>query len=250
MTALLASVSSTLEAVTAMEAGVDVIDLKNPAAGALGAVSDTMAREVVARVDGRVPVSATVGDLPLLPPRVVRAVAEKAATGVDYVKLGLFGDGDMTGTLSALQPIAGSTVKLVAVLFADRGVDLDLLPAIAEADFAGAMLDTADKRAGGLRRHANNRLLHSFVNRCRDLGLLCGLAGSLGTADIAPLLEVAPDLLGFRGALCRRGQRTEGLDARAVASIRSLIPLKDRTAPTAISVHKRHGPLRRSGTAR
>ena len=49
MTALLASVSSTLEAVAAMEAGVDVIDLKNPATGALGAVTDTVARDVVAR---------------------------------------------------------------------------------------------------------------------------------------------------------------------------------------------------------
>lgn len=250
MTALLASVSSTHEAVTAMEAGVDVIDLKNPAAGALGAVADTMARDVVARVAGRVPVSATVGDLPLLPPRVTQAVAEKAATGVDYVKVGLFGDGDVAGTLSALQPIAASTVKLVAVLFADRGVDLELLPAIAGAGFAGAMLDTADKRAGGLRRHADDSLLHSFVGRCRDLGLLSGLAGSLGTADVPPLLEVAPDLLGFRGALCRRGQRTQALDARAVASIRNLIPLEDRTAPAAISARNGHGLLRQSGTAR
>lgn len=235
MTALLASVNNTAEARIALDVGVDVVDLKNPAAGALGAVPDPTAREVVAQVAGRVPVSATIGDLPPAPARVARAVADKASTGVDYVKVGLFGEGDVAGTLSALQPLAEHTVRVVAVLFADRGLDLALLHSLAEAGFAGAMVDTAGKGAGGLRRHADDRLLSRFVSLCRELGLLSGLAGSLGTADIAPLLALGPDLIGFRGALCRCGQRTDVLDPHAVAVVRSLVPTPGHTLATAVS---------------
>ncbi|MEJ2687575.1 MAG: (5-formylfuran-3-yl)methyl phosphate synthase [Gammaproteobacteria bacterium] len=249
MTALLASVNNPAEARIALDAGVDVIDLKNPTAGALGAVADPVAREIVAQVAGRVPVSATIGDLPLAHAGVVRAVRNKAATGVDYVKVGLFGEG-AAGALSALQPLAEDGVQLVAVLFADRGIDLTLLHALAKAGFTGAMVDTAGKHAGCLRRHADQELLRGFVDLCREMGLLSGLAGSLDITDIAPLLELTPDLLGFRGALCRRGQRTDVLDWQAIAAVRKRIPLEDGTAPPAISTRNGDGLLRHSRTAR
>ena len=50
-----------------------------------------------------------------------------------------------------------------------------------------------------------------------------GLAGSLGLADVAPLAELGPDYLGFRGALCGRGGRTAGLDAAAIAEVRAAV---------------------------
>lgn len=224
MTALLASVSNLHEAYTALDAAVDIIDLKQPATGTLGAVADTVACAVVKQVDGRIPVSATIGDLPTEAATVAWAVEQKAATGVDYVKIGLFGSGDLSTTLSALRPLAGRGIRLVAVLFADQGVDLTVLQMLSAIGFAGAMLDTAGKHAGGLRCHADDQLLSAFVRRCRSLGLLSGLAGSLGTADIAPLLKLSPDLLGFRGALCDRGERTEALNCQALAAVRTLIP--------------------------
>jgi len=246
MTALLASVNNAAEVRIALDAGVDVIDLKNPTAGALGAVADPLAREIVAQVAGRVPVSATIGDLPLVHARVAQAVRNKASTGVDYVKVGLFGEGDVAGALSALQPLAEDTVQLVAVLFADRGIDLTLLHSLAKAGFTGAMVDTAGKGAGGLRRHADDRLLCRFVGLCRELGLLSGLAGSLGTADIAPLLALGPDLIGFRGALCRCGQRTNVLDPHAVAVVRSLVPTPVHASATAVCPRSQNRLLHRA----
>jgi dihydroneopterin aldolase len=38
------------------------------------------------------------------------------------------------------------------------------------------------------------------------------------------LLPLQPDLLGFRGALCRGGTREAALDAEACAAIRARIP--------------------------
>jgi dihydroneopterin aldolase len=66
------------------------------------------------------------------------------------------------------------------------------------------------------------------VDRCRGAGLLVGLAGSLAREDIPPLLQIDPDYLGFRGALCRNGERRQQLDASAFMLIREAIP---ETAP-------------------
>ena len=42
--------------------------------------------------------------------------------------------------------------------------------------------------------------------------------------DIAPLLALGPEYLGFRGALCAGRQRGAGLDADAMARVRLAIP--------------------------
>jgi dihydroneopterin aldolase len=150
------------------------------------------------------------------------AVLEKAACGVDYVKFGLFPDGDARRCLAALRPLA-LRVPLIVVLFADRLPDFDAVAAAADMGAAGLMLDTADKGSGSLRAHLDPRQLVNFVTQARSHGLMVGLAGSLAAADVPLLLPLAPDLLGFRGALCN-GSRGASLDPSACAAIRALIP--------------------------
>jgi hypothetical protein len=41
---------------------------------------------------------------------------------------------------------------------------------------------------------------------------------------LADLLALRPDVLGFRGGLCRDGVRNQGLDPAACGRIRALIP--------------------------
>jgi dihydroneopterin aldolase len=222
MTQFLASVTGPLEAAIAVEGGADVIDLKDPAQGALGAVAACVVRDTVAAVAGARPVSAVLGDLPMQP-AVLRGAAETMADcGVDYVKCGVFPGGDPAACLRALAPLARH-VKLVAVLFADRAPDCALLDVAAQAGFAAAMLDTADKRAGRLLAHRDLAALRGFVEACRARGLLTGLAGALEPPDVPRLLVLEPDFLGFRGALCSGG-RSGTLDPAAIAGIRALIP--------------------------
>ncbi|MFL5577756.1 MAG: (5-formylfuran-3-yl)methyl phosphate synthase, partial [Gemmatimonadaceae bacterium] len=59
---LLVSVSSAAEAAAALAGGADLVDAKDPSAGALGAVSDGALRGIVAAVSGARPVSAALGD--------------------------------------------------------------------------------------------------------------------------------------------------------------------------------------------
>ena len=76
----------------------------------------------------------------------------------------------------------------------------------------GVMLDTADKARGSLTAQTSTRFLASFVAEARRHGLLAGLAGSLQLADVEVLRPLGPTYLGFRGALCDRGDRSGTLD--------------------------------------
>ncbi|WP_026611023.1 (5-formylfuran-3-yl)methyl phosphate synthase [Methylocaldum szegediense] len=222
MTGMLASVVSLAEALQVREIGVDIIDLKNPAQGALGALPVAEVGRIVGCLNSGPPVSATIGDVPMDPDVVKPAVEAMASTGVDYVKIGFFPGGDWGGVICGLSPLAGRGVRLVAVLFGDESPELDWIKELATAGFVGAMLDTRDKSKGSLRQACSDDFLRAFVSETRGRGLLCGLAGSLRVPDIAPLLALKPDYLGFRGALCG-GERTDALDSESVRAISNLV---------------------------
>ncbi len=223
MTWFLASVRDADEAATALANGADIIDFKDPGAGALGAVTPEIVRAGRARIAGARPVSAVLGDLPMAPATLRAAAETMAATGIDYLKLGIFPGGDAEAALAALAPLAART-KLVAVFFADQRPDFSLLALLAEHGFAGAMLDTAGKNGARLLDHMDIARLGRFVGECRRHGLLSGLAGALELPDIPRLLLLSPDLLGFRTALCGAGGRGSAIEAESVAMVRALIP--------------------------
>ena len=224
---LLASVASLAELNRAYAVGADILDLKNPSAGALGAWSVEALTEAVQRwrmwPHPRPLLSATIGDHPLDPAILCTATARTAATGVPLVKIGFSRAGGAAGALptclDALAPLAREA-RLIAVLFADEGPATDLVPCVADAGFHGVMLDTARKDGRRLTDHLDVPMLAAFVEAARRHGLLTGLAGSLRRADIPLLAPLRPDYLGFRGALCT-GSRTGALDPAALASVRA-----------------------------
>lgn len=227
MTAMLASVTGPEEAEIAIAGGADIIDLKDPAAGSFAALPLQRISATVAAIKGRRPSSAVTGDPAMRADDMVAAVREITATGVDYVKVGLFPPEPQQR--AAIQALAGTTkaTRLVACLFIDREQEpTRLIAALAEAGFAGVMLDTADKAQGRLTTRASIAILSAFVRAAKEAGLMVGLAGGLEPPDVPRLLSLQPDFLGFRGALCAAGRREAGLDVHAVAAIRKLIPMQ------------------------
>ncbi len=230
VTGFLASVASVQEARVVLAAGADVVDLKAPARGVLGALPVAVVREAVGFVAGRTTVSAATGDLPPDPALVRDAVRGARAAGVDIVKVGLFGPARRREVLRALGVEARAGTSIVVVLFADREADLTAdLAEIARQGLHGVMLDTCDKAGRGLRTYRRDEALGRFVTVARGLGLQTGLAGSLVAADIGPLLALAPDYLGFRGALCGDRGRQGAIDPDAVLDIRTRIPADGST---------------------
>lgn len=219
MTGWLASIVNSDEARHVLAAGADVIDAKNPHAGALGALPLDTVRSIVEAVGGKALVSATVGDFPTMEPRAVsHAVNMMSATGVDFVKIGLFPAPALGHCLNALATQC-SQHRLVAVLFADRNPDMGLIARLATIGFSGVMFDTLDKNAGALMVHQPVAALRDFVAQAKDANLLSGLAGSLRVEDISFLAPLAADYLGFRGALCLGHTRIQTLDMRALSTI-------------------------------
>jgi len=229
MTLFLASVTGAEEAAVAVAHGADIVDLKDPARGALGALSEETVRAAVAGIAGKRPVSAVIGDLPMQPEAIVGAASAVADRGVDFIKVGLFPEPGREACIRALHALARTT-KIIGVMFADLTPDPALIRTMADASFAGAMLDTAGKGGGRLLDHIDVPALREFVAACRSHGLLAGLAGSLETPDVPRLLLLQPDVLGFRTALCAGRVRTAPIEAAAVDVVRELIPLDERSA--------------------
>jgi uncharacterized protein (UPF0264 family) len=229
---LLASVQSEAEARIAAASGADIIDCKNPREGALGALPHATVAAIRKAVPAPVPVSATIGDIPADPGRVAAAVAAMAATGADIVKIGLFPGADREATIRRAGAERTSGIGLVAVMLADAAPDVSLIPVLGEAGFTGVMLDTAGKDGRSLVDHCDRAYLVSFLAAARAAGLMSGLAGSLRVAHIPELLALAPDVLGFRGALCQAADRRGALDAAAMRAVRCAIPRSgEETAP-------------------
>lgn len=219
MTGMLASVTSLDEAVMALDADVDIIDLKQPAFGALGALDVDLVRLIVAAINGKCPVSATIGDLPMQPEPVFNAVKAMAGTGVDYIKIGFFPGDEWQGTVARLTTLTQHNMALIAVLFADSAIDFAVLNMLKNAGFTGVMLDTMNKQNGSLTQIMAKTEIARFVRHAKSRRLICGLAGSLRLEDIPGLLSCQPDYLGFRGALCLQRNRTSQLSRLALAEV-------------------------------
>ncbi len=224
MTDFLASVSSVEEALLVEQLGADIIDLKNPKTGALGALSTDQMSAIIAALKANTLVSATIGDLPMIPNIILSAVQQTAATGVDFIKIGLFNDGNIKSCLDVLTPeIERNNLSVIGVLFADQSFHPDLLENLSLNGFQGVMLDTANKSKGPLTSIISRQVLGSFISNARRHQLFCGLAGSLTPIDIHPLIQLNPDYLGFRSALCEQSNRIAKLNSENIRTVRHQI---------------------------
>jgi dihydroneopterin aldolase len=231
MTLLLASVSGADEAVTAFVHGADIIDLKDVATAALAGRPVAEVRAVVDAIAGRRPVSAVAGRPGMTPDDMAAAATAVADAGVDYVKFAVLVGPQAHDTVRRLAALA-TRARLVGVLFADMEYDETLVDLMAACGFFGLMIDTASKDGGGLLDHLDIATLARRVAAARAHGLIVGLAGSLEAPDIPRLLLLAPDILGFRGALCAGGRDGE-IDPAAMAIIRELVPTPIRSSGSA-----------------
>lgn len=235
MLRMLVSVRSVSEAGVAAQGGADFIDLKEPSAGALGGLPIATIAQIVQAMRaqaGGVPISATIGDLPMSGLAAILAQVDAvAACGVDYVKVGIERTASSGRVLEAL---AASGHAVVPVFIADRGLDVDQIEHACRLGFPAVMVDTADKIAGSLFDVLSMPQLQRFVSDVRASGALVGLAGALRRPHLAALRSLAPDFAGFRSAVCA-GDRSGELDPGRLQELASAVhaPLASAVAAEA-----------------
>jgi uncharacterized protein (UPF0264 family) len=214
---LLVSVSDATEAIAALAGGADIIDAKDPAGGALGAVSTRALREIRTTVGEARPLTGAIGDA-TDEASIERLAHAFAAGGATLVKVG-FGAIDSATRVTvlleaAIRGAAAASVGrcgVVAVAYADPNCDCGigvprLMNAAARAGARGVLVDTMDKSGPGLCQLATPLTLSRWVVEAHDLGLTMALAGKLTADDLPVVRDAGADIAGVRGAACEGGR--------------------------------------------
>ena len=225
---LLISVCTLDEAKIALAQGADIIDLKNPHAGALGALPLADIRSIVAHIKlqpmtQKILTSATLGDLPMQAEQWLPQLDQVIATGVDIIKIGFFATEDYEGCMQALLPYTQAGHQLIAVMFAEITYPDSLLADIKQAGFLGVMLDTQIKNGLSLFDHFSAKQAREFAKQVAAQSLLLGLAGSLRDSHLVAAKNLQPNFIGFRGGVCVANQRQSTLDADKIKVIRKML---------------------------
>jgi dihydroneopterin aldolase len=224
MTQLLISVKNTDEAILALEAKVDMIDLKDPAVGALGALGLDITREIVLIVNGQRLVSATVGEGHKTVGALVNDIETRHQLGVSIIKLAFSELFKAPNFIAEILRLVEQNIKLVAVFFAEETIDLTSLSKLKQMGFYGAMIDTKGKEHSLITQQSID-FLHKFTLACKENGLLSGLAGSLRLNQLIYLREIEPSFIGLRGGVCDNFIRKSALSYRKVREASSLLHL-------------------------
>ncbi len=225
---VLISPTSLEEAEAVLAGGADIVDIKNPAEGSLGASFPWVIRDVADLVRGRpITLSATLGDLPDKPGTAALAALGAIQAGARYIKAGLHGSRDYGRALAVMSAVARTCreadpgVLPVAAGYADyrRFGGLDPLTIVGVARDSGAalvMLDTAVKDGASLFDALSEAEIGGFLAAARGAGLATALAGSLRAGHLGALGRLGVDVVGIRGAVCRDGDRLTRIDAGLV----------------------------------
>lgn len=232
---LLISPINTQEAREAINGGADIIDVKNPKEGSLGANFPWMIRNIREITPENMQVSATLGDVPYKPGTVSLAAAGAIASGADYIKVGLYGTKNYSEALEVMENVVrtvdefNSDAIVVASGYADAhrvgAVDPMEIPRVA-ADSGSdlAMVDTAVKDGKTLFDFMNEEAISKFTEETHNYGLKSALAGSVTQEQMPLLAELGCDVAGIRGAACIGGDRNSGsIHHEAVARLKQMV---------------------------
>lgn len=229
---LLISPKDVKEASEVIAGGADIIDVKNPREGALGANFPWVIRQIRNLAPKNVQVSCALGDVQNLPGSVSLAALGAATLGVDYVKVGLYGFKTVEEAVYLLQNVCKAVkecnpkVKVAAAGYADahrigtlNPIEIPEIARKARVDVA--MIDTAIKDGKSLFEFMHAEQLKKFAACSHSLGLEVAFAGSLRKEDLPVVYALGADIAGLRGAACTCSDRVGGVMKREL--VRELV---------------------------
>lgn len=229
MTGLLVSVRSEDEATVALAGGADLIDVKEPRQGALGAADASVWRAVSTAMRGRVPTSVALGELINFDQRAASDLASDLA-GVQFAKLGLAGCLGLPSWAERWRECLERLpegVEPVAVVYADwreaaAPAPEEVIDQAARLQCGAVLFDTFDKKRGNLIDHLSIEQLDRFSSMIRNRAMRIVFGGSLNTRSAARLLPLRPDYIAVRGAVCRQ-KRTGCIDRALVEELADIV---------------------------
>ena len=226
MTGLLVSVRDSIEALAALNGGADVIDIKEPRAGSLGAADVGTWRQISHVVAAAKPISVALGELQ---DDAVFDLARQA-DGMRFAKIGLScckDDFDWSERWRRAIACLPNDVANAAVIYADHVVAGSPLPEVIvqqaiEFECAAILFDTYSKKNGTLFDYLGEQELRQLCREAKHVGMKVVLAGSLRGDLVLRGLGLEPDYIAVRGAVCR-GDRRETVDQSLIKSLADIV---------------------------
>lgn len=214
---LLVSVRSADEAQVASDAGAALIDVKEPSKGPLGMAHHETVAAVLDVVNGRVPVSAALGEWS---PNILTEACWHLELPLTYLKWGLAGYSNQPGWGEDLLETRRNIPlgrEVVAVAYADWE-RADSLPPLELVRFAkrfryrAFLLDTYHKDGKTLLDFMKPAEIQELVESLKRGGLTVAIGGSLKPEHLKHFTGIVPDYFAVRGSVCAGGKRGEMLD--------------------------------------
>lgn len=231
---LLVSVRDAAEAIEALAGGADVIDVKEPLAGPLGAATAATLVAVANVVAGRRPWTFAAGELSAGPGdgvgRVLRTVDDVLdgigagpASPPAAVKAGLSGSaaGAWQASMATIVAALPAGTGFVGVAYADHEAAAApppeaVIEAAADSGCVAVLVDTFDKDGPGLFGIADVARVVGWAERARSRGLPIALAGRLSLDDIVTAAAAGADVVAVRSVACGGPGGGPGLRTDAV----------------------------------
>jgi hypothetical protein len=218
---LLVSVRSADEAAIALEAGADLIDVKEPGKGSLAPAEAEVVAAVAEVVNGAVPLSAALGEWSA---NLLVESHWHLQVKLNYIKWGLSNYANTPGwgedLLDARRQMKRG-LEVVMVAYADWQKAKSIEPAEV-AKFAkryryrAMLIDTFTKDKKSLLDYLDVDDLTEMVANLRASNVQVALGGSLKIEQLKQLKAVGPDWFAVRGAVCAGGHRAGDLDASRI----------------------------------
>lgn len=234
---LLVSPKDVEEAKAVIRGSADIVDVKNPKEGSLGAnfpwVISAIRGLIEEEKGNGVELSAAIGDFDYKPGTASLAALGAASVGADYIKVGLYRVKTkheaidlLTGVVKAVKGYDADK-KIVAAFYSDyTRIDsvspFEIAEIGKEVDIDVAMVDTGVKDGRSTLEFLSEEELKTFFSDSKALGLETAIAGSLTFEDIPTIKRINADILGVRGMVCG-GNRNDSVRAELVSKLRQAV---------------------------
>jgi len=197
---------------------VELIDIKNPEEGTLGANYPWVIKGIKKIVPKNMKVAASIGDLDFKPGFASFAAYGASFLELDYIAASMFNVKkeeeveEIESSVYRAIKLNNKKTELIIAGYADYGRIKTVNPFdfIDRLRFASmVMLDTAIKDGKNIFNFFSKEELLKFRQKCDEKNMKFILAGSLREKHLKDAIEIEPDYLGFRGIVCENKEVKE-----------------------------------------
>tara|TARA_Y100000588_G_scaffold378810_1_gene459908 strand:+ start:1632 stop:2627 length:996 start_codon:yes stop_codon:yes gene_type:complete len=231
---LMVSVQNLDEALEALKGGADIVDVKNLQEALVGSAHPKIVGEVRKAVPEEIHASVTLGVVPNQVGTVAMAAYAAGALNATSVKVGFMKTSYEVAVdtlLACRAALEGTETKLIGSLFADNplydGLDPNFMMKLAQdGKCDGILIDTLTKDGRNLFDFMPEEILRDMVFEGKEHLMSTALSGHLRLENLDELARINPDIVGVRGAVCKKGNRGGSVHWEAVTEFKNQINLR------------------------